>query len=331
MAQPRVQKGIGHVHDQIHGREYRGEEDHDSLDQRQIAVDDGIDGHVAKPLIREQPFDDDGAADQERELHPDQRQRRQDGIGQRLARDDVVFAIALGARQRHIVQMHGLFQRLLQQLPDDRRQRDGQRQRGHEHVADDVGPKVEPQAQDALEQIEIGGERQIKAGRHPPRDVEHRPQNPEQQDQDQPPQEIGHRQRHAIAHIDRGLDIGSALARAGQRKEPPDEDRNHQRHDRQLQRGRKPPQNQPQNRLVRSDRHAEIALQHALTPDQELLGDRLVQAIKRGQAGDVLIGRTGRQHHGDRVAGHDPDHEEDDHRNPDQGHGRGHKAHEKSA
>jgi hypothetical protein len=40
-------------------------------------------------------------------------------------------------------------------------------------------------------------------GRDPARDVEDRHQHAEQQDQHQPPQEIRHRQRHAVGHVDR--------------------------------------------------------------------------------------------------------------------------------
>ena len=72
--------------------EQQREDQHDALDQRQVAVDHRVDRHVAEALVGEQPLDDDGAADQEGELHADQRQRRQGGVLQRLAQDDLRLA-----------------------------------------------------------------------------------------------------------------------------------------------------------------------------------------------------------------------------------------------
>ncbi len=57
----------------------------------------------------------------------------------------------------------------------------------------------------------------------------------------------------------------------------------------------------------------------------ELRHQRLVQPVQRREAGDILLGRAGGQHHGDGIAGNDPDHEEDDHGDTGQRYGGGQK------
>ena len=54
----------------------RAEHQHQALDQRQIAIDDGVDRHIADARIGEDALDDHRAADQEGELHAGQRERR---------------------------------------------------------------------------------------------------------------------------------------------------------------------------------------------------------------------------------------------------------------
>ena len=50
---------------------------------------------------------------------------------------------------------------------------------------------------------------------------------------------------------------------------------------------------------------------HAGQPDEELLEQRLVEAVERAQPVDVGLAGAGRQHHGDRIARRDADHHED--------------------
>jgi hypothetical protein len=57
---------------------------HQALDQREIAIDDGIDRQIADAGIGEDALDDHGAADQEGELNAGERQRRADRVAQRL-------------------------------------------------------------------------------------------------------------------------------------------------------------------------------------------------------------------------------------------------------
>ena len=51
--------------------------------------------------------------------------------------------------------------------------------------------------------------------------------------------------------------------------------------------------------------------------------DRFVEAIECLQICDVFFAGTGGQHHGNRVAGHHADHDENDHSDAEQGHASG--------
>ena len=97
---------------------------------------------------------------------------------------------------------------------------------------------------------------------------------------------------------------------------------------RQLQRRRQPVEHQAEHVLPQRDRGAEIAVRDAGQPDEELLDDRLVEAVERAQPVDVGLAGAGRQHHGDRVAGRDADHHEHDDRHAEQRDGHGQEADE---
>ena len=99
---------------------------------------------------------------------------------------------------------------------------------------------------------------------------------------------------------------------------PPIATRDEQRDDAELQRRRQPVQHQAEHVLPQRDRGAEIAVQHAGQPDEELLEQRLVEAVERAQPVDVGLAGAGRQHHGDRIAGRDADHDEDHDRHAEQ-------------
>ena len=116
MPQPGVQGGIGQIDHKVHAGEDDSEQNDDALYQRQIAVVHGVDGHVAKTLTGKPLRDNHYAADQEGERDADQSQGRQDGVGQGFAPDHAGFEIALGAGQTHIVEVHRLFQALLEKL-----------------------------------------------------------------------------------------------------------------------------------------------------------------------------------------------------------------------
>ena len=95
-------------------------------------------------------------------------------------------------------------------------------------------------------------------------------------------------------------------------------DRDEKREEAQLERRRQPVQHDREHVLAERDRRAEIALEHAAEPDDELLEDRLVEAVERAQPVDVRLRRAGRQHHRDRIARRDADDDEDDDRHAEE-------------
>ena len=100
--------------------EQRAEHQRQALDQRQVAIDDRVDRHIADAGIGEDALDDHRAADQEGELHAGQRQRRR---RRRCASASCSTSRssrhALEPREQHIVLHHRLAQRLLEHARDD--------------------------------------------------------------------------------------------------------------------------------------------------------------------------------------------------------------------
>ena len=122
-----------------------GENQHEPLDQRQIAIDHGLDRHVADAGIGEDALDNDRAADQEGELHAGQRERRADRVAQRLLQNEPQLGHALEPREQHIVLRHRFVERAFEHARDDRRERKAERQRRHGEVPEDVEEHVEPE------------------------------------------------------------------------------------------------------------------------------------------------------------------------------------------
>src|SRR5579883_1170839 len=69
MTDPGIEQDVGHVDDEIERDEEHGEGEDEPLDERQVAVDDGADRHIADAGIAEDALDQHGAADDEGELH----------------------------------------------------------------------------------------------------------------------------------------------------------------------------------------------------------------------------------------------------------------------
>src|SRR5690606_30076084 len=109
MTQPRVQKGVGQIDSQIHQDEDAGKRQDDTLYQWKVAVDDGVDRHIAQAFVGEQALDYDGTTYQKRKLHADERKCRQGRITKRLAEDHLNFREAAHTCKNRIV----LFQHFL--------------------------------------------------------------------------------------------------------------------------------------------------------------------------------------------------------------------------
>ena len=76
MPEPRIERDIAKIDGEIDADENHREQKHDALDQRQVTADHRVDRQIAEAFIREQPFDDNGAADEKSELDAGQGERR---------------------------------------------------------------------------------------------------------------------------------------------------------------------------------------------------------------------------------------------------------------
>ena len=121
--------------------------------------------------------------------------------------------------------------------------------------------------------------------RHAARNREDRPQHAEEQDEGEPPEEIRHRQRDAIGDVDAGFDRRAALSARREMRE-----RRRRWHSAmtsakigEFQRRRQAVEHERQHVLPQRDRGAEIAVQHAGQPDEELL-DRSTCRGRRARA-----------------------------------------------
>ena len=84
VAQTRIEKHHQHIDRDIDADEEQRKCQHNGLNQRQVAANDGINRQTAYAGVAEQTLYQHGAPQNERELHRRQRQRRRDGIGQSL-------------------------------------------------------------------------------------------------------------------------------------------------------------------------------------------------------------------------------------------------------
>ena len=104
---------------------------------------------------------------------------------------------------------------------------------------------------------------------------------------------------------------------------PPSSTANDERGDGELERRRQPLASSAEHVAVQRDRGAEIAAQRDRATQTTNCAARLrVEPVMRAQRRDVGGRGAGRDHHRDRVAGHDPQQHEDDDRDADQRDGR---------
>ena len=172
---------------------------------------------------------------------------------------------------------------------------------------------------DAFEQIELGDEGQLEARRDAAGDLEDRQQHAEQQDE--APGPTGNRGWRARRRWRRRC-RPRPPCRARARRRPPACRRARRAMSSATMQSSSVAgsrfEHQAEHVLPQRDRGAEIAVQHAGQPDEELLEHRLVEAVERAQPVDVGLAGAGRQHHGDRIAGRDADHHEDHDRHAEQ-------------
>src|SRR2546423_10625011 len=96
-ADARIEPAIEQIHEQVHEDEDGGDQQHQALNEVEIAARGGVDEELADAVDVEHLLGHDEAADQERELEADDGDDRQHGVAQRVAAHDQVRPHALVA------------------------------------------------------------------------------------------------------------------------------------------------------------------------------------------------------------------------------------------
>src|SRR5262245_55202047 len=103
IADPRIQPGVGQIHDQVERHQGHGHRHHVRLHDRIVTEEDRLHRQPAHAGEREDGLHDDGAREQRPELPTYQRDHRDERVLQRVLVDDDALAQALGPRRAHVV------------------------------------------------------------------------------------------------------------------------------------------------------------------------------------------------------------------------------------
>ena len=292
--------------------EQQREDQHDALDQRQVAVDHRVDRHVAEALIGEQPLDDHRAADQEGELHADQRQRRQRGVRQRLAQDHLRLREALHPRQHDIVEVITSFSDCFSSCAMIAASGSASASAGMNMWPSRSRRQVEAQPQRCSRTDRTAWRRagRARGDRRGPRSSNTGTSTPNSRISTSPQRKSG---IDSAAPLATSMPASTAVPRS---RAPTMRQRRRRARARSAAPRSTAPASpaggsstRPARPGAERDRGAEIALQHAAAArckNCSRIG--LVEPVERPQPGDVGLGRAGRQHHGDRVARRHADH-----------------------
>src|SRR5581483_3435206 len=83
-----IEQAVEQVHGEVHEHEDGGNEQHETLDQIEVAARGGVDEQLADAVDVEYLLGDDEPADQERELEAHHRHHGQHGVAQRVPAHD---------------------------------------------------------------------------------------------------------------------------------------------------------------------------------------------------------------------------------------------------
>src|SRR6266540_1833873 len=98
-----IEPRIDQVHRQIRREVDRRAEEHGPLDDREVAVEDGLDREPPDAGPAEDVLDDERAAEQGSELQADERRDRDERVLQRVPQDDGALAEPLRARRAQVL------------------------------------------------------------------------------------------------------------------------------------------------------------------------------------------------------------------------------------
>src|SRR4030095_8734241 len=103
IADARIEDGVEEIHGEIDQHEGGGDEKHPALYQRIVAGLDSPHHHGAEPRPREDRLGEDGAAQEEADLHAEHGDDGVDGVLEHVAGNHRTLGQALGARRAHVV------------------------------------------------------------------------------------------------------------------------------------------------------------------------------------------------------------------------------------
>ena len=140
-ADARVEPSIEQVDHKIDEDEGHGNQQHETLDEREVAAGGRVDEELADAVDVEDLLGDDEAADQEGELEADDGDDRQHGIAHGVAARDDAAEDALRARRADVVLTHDFEQGRAHHARRDGRVAVADRQRRPEERGE-IGPRV---------------------------------------------------------------------------------------------------------------------------------------------------------------------------------------------
>ena len=260
-----IDEDIGDVGDQVQRDVDRRRHQHDALHDGVVAVEHGIDDQLAEARNRKNLLGQHRARQQRAEFERAQRDDRRQRVAHGVLEDDRAFGKALGAGGADVI----AFQHLQHGAAGVPHQDRGDGVAEHEGRHDGGGEAGAP----------VFGQRHI-ARRRQPAEFDR-----EQEDQHDAEPEIRRRdapQREQIGAVVPGRAL---LHRRHDAGGDADQERDHDRHRRQLHCHRQLLRDQLAHRHLDAQRLAEVARQHALDPVDILHRDRLIEPVLlRGSA-----------------------------------------------
>src|SRR5262245_56619874 len=96
VADPGIEPGIAHVHEEVDEHDDGGEEEHGPLDDRVVPELHGVEHQAAHAGLEEDELHDHGASEQHGELLPDHGDHGDEGVLEGMPQDHRALAVAFG-------------------------------------------------------------------------------------------------------------------------------------------------------------------------------------------------------------------------------------------
>ena len=126
---PRVERGVQDVGQQVDDHDHDREDEGHGLDDREVALQDRVDHELADARQGVDLLDDERAADEEADADGEHGDRRDDRVAEAVADEHPPLGQPLRARGRDVVGLEDLEQARTQAADEDRDQSERHRQR----------------------------------------------------------------------------------------------------------------------------------------------------------------------------------------------------------